>query len=108
MVDVVKALGLEYICANPGSSFRALHEAIVSSYHQELMHLQRMANRHNRGVDRAHIGTTIADPNIDYAKVAQGLGVYGVGPIDNPADLAPALKRAIAVVKRVERRWSTW
>src|SRR5438034_1784034 len=30
MVDVVKAIGLEYICANPGSSFRALHEAIVN------------------------------------------------------------------------------
>jgi len=30
MVDVVKTLGLEYICANPGSSFRALHEAIVN------------------------------------------------------------------------------
>src|SRR4030095_3849489 len=30
MVDVIKAIGLEYICANPGSSFRALHEAIVN------------------------------------------------------------------------------
>src|SRR6266540_3725596 len=30
MVDVVKAIGLEYICANPGSSFRALHESIVN------------------------------------------------------------------------------
>ena len=30
MVDVIKALGLEYICANPGSSFRALHESIVN------------------------------------------------------------------------------
>jgi acetolactate synthase I/II/III large subunit len=30
MVDVVKAVGLEYICANPGSSFRALHESIVN------------------------------------------------------------------------------
>src|SRR3989449_1094570 len=72
------------------------------AYHQELMHLQRMANRHNRGVDRAHIGTTITDPDIDYAKVAQGLGVHAEGPIENPADLAPALKRAIAVVKRGE------
>jgi len=30
MVDVIRAIGLEYICANPGSSFRALHEAIVN------------------------------------------------------------------------------
>src|SRR5207247_8709355 len=30
MVDVIKGLGLEYLCANPGSSFRALHEALVN------------------------------------------------------------------------------
>jgi len=94
----------------PGILWTAAHHHIPllsvmhnnRGYHQELMHLQRMANRHNRGVDRAHIGTTIDNPNIDYAKVAQGMGVYAEGPIDNPADLAPALKRAIAVVKRGE------
>ena len=30
MVDVLKALGFEYIFANPGSSFRGLHESIVN------------------------------------------------------------------------------
>jgi len=70
------------------------------AYHQEVMHIQRMANRHQRGIDRAHIGTTITDPNIDYAKLAQSMGWYAEGPIDNPNDLAPAIKRAIAVVKR--------
>ena len=30
MVDVLKSLGFEYICANPGSSFRALHESIIN------------------------------------------------------------------------------
>jgi len=64
--------------------------------------LQRMANRHNRGIDRAHIGVTITDPNIDYAKIAQAMGVYGDGPISNPRDLGPAIKRALDVVKRGE------
>jgi thiamine pyrophosphate-dependent acetolactate synthase large subunit-like protein len=94
----------------PGILWTAAHHHIPllmvmhnnRAYHQELMHLQRMANRHNRGADRAHIGTTITDPNIDYAKVAQGLGVYAEGPIEKPADLATALTRAIAVVKRGE------
>jgi acetolactate synthase-1/2/3 large subunit len=72
------------------------------AYHQEVMHVQRMANRHNRGITRADIGTTLKDPNIDYAKVAQGLGVYAEGPITDPKDLGPALKRAIEVVKRGE------
>jgi thiamine pyrophosphate-dependent acetolactate synthase large subunit-like protein len=69
------------------------------AYHQELMHLQRMATRHNRGITRANIGTTITDPNIDYAKIAQGMGVAAEGPITNPADLGPALKRAVEIVK---------
>jgi thiamine pyrophosphate-dependent acetolactate synthase large subunit-like protein len=66
------------------------------------MHLQRMSARHTRGITRAHIGTTIEDPNIDFAKIAQGMGVHAQGPITNPADLGPAIKRAIEVVKRGE------
>ena len=68
-------------------------------YHQELMHVQRMADRHMRGLDRAHIGTTLRDPHIDYAKIAQGMGIEAIGPIADPKDLAPALKRGIALVK---------
>ena len=30
MVDVIKSLGFEYVAANPGSSFAALHESIVN------------------------------------------------------------------------------
>jgi acetolactate synthase-1/2/3 large subunit len=72
------------------------------AYHQEHMHIQRMANRHNRGVTRANIGTTLQDPNIDFAKVAQGMGIYAEGPITDPKELGPAIRRAIAVVKRGE------
>ena len=48
------------------------------------------------------IGTTLADPNIDFAKLAQGMGVHAEGPITNPKDLGPAITRALAVVKRGE------
>ena len=56
----------------------------------------------NRGADRAHIGTTLREPNIDYAKMAQAYGMYGEGPIADPKDLAPAIKRALDRVKRGE------
>jgi len=69
------------------------------AYHQEYMYLQAMAARHGRGITQTDIGTTIKDPNVDYATVARGFGVYGEGPITDPNDLAPALKRAIAMVK---------
>ena len=72
------------------------------AYHQEVMHVQRMADRRSRGVDRASIGTTITDPNINFAMVAKGMGVYSEGPIEDPKDLGPAILRAKEVVKRGE------
>jgi len=94
----------------PGILWTAAHHRIPilnvmhnnRAYHQEMMHLQRMANRHNRGIDRTWIGTTLDDPSIDYGKLAQSLGMYAEGPITDPKDLSSALRRAIEVVKRGE------
>jgi acetolactate synthase-1/2/3 large subunit len=94
----------------PGVLWTAAHHRIPllsvmhnnRAYHQEVMHLQRMSNRHNRGLERASIGTTIEDPNIDYSKLAQSMGLHAEGPVTDPKDLGPALKRAIAAVKRGE------
>ena len=94
----------------PGVLWTAAHHKIPllsvmhnnRAYHQEVMHLQRMANRHQRDITTAHIGTTIDNPNIDYAKMAQGMGVYGVGPIEDPKDLGPAIRQALTVVKSGE------
>jgi len=72
------------------------------AYHQELMYLEDMAARANRGVDTALIGTGLNDPNIDYAKLAQSMGVAGIGPVERPEDLAPAIRRGIEVVKKGE------
>ena len=61
-----------------------------------------MAALHNRSVDRCHIGTTITDPNVDYAKMASAYGMYSEGPIANPNDLSAAFKRGIERVKKGE------
>ncbi len=71
-------------------------------YFQEVMHLQAMANRHMRDPRTAHIGTEIAHPNIDFAKLAQSMGVHAEGPVTDPAKLGAALQRAVAVVKSGE------
>jgi len=94
----------------PGVLWTACHHNIPlltvmhnnRAYHQEVMFIQQMASRRNRGGDRAHIGTTIKDPNIDYAKMAQAYGMYGEGPISNPKDVAPAIKRALERVRKGE------
>jgi thiamine pyrophosphate-dependent acetolactate synthase large subunit-like protein len=69
-------------------------------YHQELMYVEQQCSIRNRGADRAHIGTKLWDPDIDYAKLAQSYGVHGEGPISDPKDLNQALKRAIERVKK--------
>ena len=71
-------------------------------YHQEIMHVQRMAAIHGRRPDRAWVGTEIDKPAIDFAKLAQAQGVWAEGPIEDPARLGAALARAVAVVKRGE------
>ncbi|MDB5532291.1 MAG: thiamine pyrophosphate binding protein [Hyphomicrobiales bacterium] len=72
------------------------------AYHQEVMHVQRVSNWRDRGVDRQWLGTTIRDPNVDFATLAKSMGMEGIGPITNPDDLGPALKRAVAMVKAGE------
>src|ERR1044071_7919529 len=69
----------------PGVLWTAAHHKIPilmiihnnRAYHQEVMHLQKMASLHNRRMDTASIGTTIENPNIDFAKLAQSLGLHG-------------------------------
>ncbi len=69
------------------------------AYAQETMLVQGTANHRKRGVDMANVGTVIQDPNIDYAKLADGMGVWSAGPIEDPGELAAALAEAVRVVK---------
>jgi acetolactate synthase-1/2/3 large subunit len=96
----------------PGALWTAAHHRIPlllvmhnnRAYHQEVMHIQRIANRRQRAVAAASegVGTVITDPNIDYATLARSMGLYSEGPITNPNDLGPALSRAVARVERGE------
>ena len=96
----------------PGALWTAAHHRIPlltvmhnnRAYHQEVMHLQRLCSWRQRGYEdgKWRIATTIEDPNVDFAKLADSMGVASFGPIENPNDLAPALRAAIDVVKNGE------
>jgi thiamine pyrophosphate-dependent acetolactate synthase large subunit-like protein len=94
----------------PGSLWTAAHHRLPlltimhnnRAWHQELMFLEFMAATRGRGTDRAHIGTTLRDPFIDYAKMAETYGMASEGPISDPSLLSAALERGIASVKRGE------
>jgi thiamine pyrophosphate-dependent acetolactate synthase large subunit-like protein len=94
----------------PGSLWTAAHHGIPMlniiynnrAYHQEVMHMQRMASWRQRGVENALIGTVITNPNLSFATLAQGMGVEGIGPIEDPNDLTAAIRRGIEVAKSGE------
>lgn len=91
----------------PGALWTAAHHRLPlltvmhnnRAWHQETMHIQRMASRRDRHPERGNIGTVLHDPPIDYAAMARSMGMWAEGPISEPADLGPALARAMEQVK---------
>jgi thiamine pyrophosphate-dependent acetolactate synthase large subunit-like protein len=94
----------------PGVLWTAVHHKLPMltvmhnnrAWHQEFMFVEYMAGVRGRGGDRAHIGSTLRDPFLDYTKMAAGYGMAGEGPITDPAKLSAALKRGVAAAKRGE------
>lgn len=94
----------------PGVLWSAVHHRLPMltvmhnnrAWHQELMFIQYLAGVRGRGTDRAHVGTTLRDPFIDYTKMAAAYGMAGEGPIEDPTLLAAALKRGVESVRNGE------
>jgi thiamine pyrophosphate-dependent acetolactate synthase large subunit-like protein len=94
----------------PGVLWTAVHHKVPlltimhnnRGYHQEVMFIEQQCSLRNRGAERAHIGTKLIDPNINYATMAKAYGMDSQGPIDDPKDLAAALKWGVDRVKKGE------
>jgi acetolactate synthase-1/2/3 large subunit len=69
------------------------------SFYNSEEHGIEVAKFRGRAVENAGIGTHVDDPEVDFAKMAQSFGVNAEGPIRRPADLRPALERALKFVK---------
>jgi len=94
----------------PGVLWTAAHHKIPllnimhnnRSYHEERMYIQMFGAKFNRGIENGDVGTALVSPDIDYASIAKGYGLYAEGPITDPRNLAPAIRRAIQRVKAGE------
>ena len=69
------------------------------AYYNDWEHQIRMAKLRGTPLERAHIGMDLVDPAPDFAAMAKSMGWYAEGPIDQPAEIPAALKRAIKRVK---------
>ena len=91
----------------PGALWTAAHHQLPMlvimhnnrAWHQEYMFIQHLTGSRGRGTDRAHIGTTLRDPYVDYKLIAQGYGMEAEGPISDPEELSAAYARGVAAVK---------
>src|ERR1700720_4704534 len=71
MVDVIKSLGFEYVCANPGSSFRGLHESIINYG----------GNRNPEFITCCHEESAVAMAHGDAKIEGKPLGVFAHGTV---------------------------
>jgi acetolactate synthase-1/2/3 large subunit len=70
------------------------------AYYNDWEHQIRMARLRGTDETKAHIGMDLLGPEPDFAALARAMGCYGEGPIEKPADVRPALERAVAEVKK--------
>jgi acetolactate synthase-1/2/3 large subunit len=69
------------------------------AYYNDWEHQIRMAEVRERDVRMAYLGQEIDNPPPDFGAVARAMGWYGEGPIDQPRDVGPAIRRGIERVK---------
>ena len=69
------------------------------AYYNDWAHQIHMARQRGTDPARAHIGMDLEAPPPDFAQIAKGIGRYAEGPVEDPAQVAPALRRALEQVK---------
>jgi len=69
------------------------------TYGNDEAHQEAVAKARGRPVEHKVVGIRIDDPAPDFARIAQGFGVWAEGPIDTVDAVGPALRRALRVVK---------
>ena len=69
------------------------------SFFNDELHQERTARVRDRPIENRWIGVRMGDPPLDLARLAEGQGAVGIGPVDTIEGLEQALASAIAKVK---------
>ena len=69
------------------------------SFYNDERHQGRMAANRGRPEENRWIGQRIDDPPVDIAAMARSQGALGIGPIEKPEDMLPAIQQGIAAVR---------
>ena len=96
---------------DPGALWTAAHHRLPMlvvmynnrAYYNDWEHQLRVAQHRGTPKENARVGQEIDDPAPDFAMLARSFGWHAEGPIADPAQVRPALERALEVVHS-ERR----
>ena len=69
------------------------------AYYNDWEHQIRMARKRRTPPERANIGMDMRGPEVDFSGLARSQGWYAEGPIEDPREVAGALRRAVQQVK---------
>jgi thiamine pyrophosphate-dependent acetolactate synthase large subunit-like protein len=69
------------------------------SFYNDEVHQERVARERSRPVENKWIGQSIDKPEIDLAMLARAQGARGIGPVNSPEDVAPALRAGLEAVQ---------
>jgi acetolactate synthase I/II/III large subunit len=95
----------------PGAIWTAAHHRLPllilvcnnRSYYNDEVHQELVARARERPIENKVVGIRIEDPPVDFAGMARAFGAFGEGPLEDPAMIAPALRRALRAIKEEQR-----
>ena len=95
------------LLAGPSALWTAAHHRLPllvvvhdnRSFYNDEEHQAEVAGIRGRPVGRAHVGTRMHEPDIDYAAMARAHGAWAEGPVESPDDLLGAFDKAVTQVR---------
>jgi acetolactate synthase-1/2/3 large subunit len=70
------------------------------AYFNDWEHQLRMARVRGTDEAKAHVGMDLYGPEPDFGALARSMGCWGEGPITDPDEVGPAVRRALVEVKQ--------
>ncbi|MDZ4245719.1 MAG: thiamine pyrophosphate-dependent enzyme, partial [Dehalococcoidia bacterium] len=64
-------------------------------YGNSELHFGMVAGSRGRSEETRGVGTFLEDPRVNFAEMARSFGAYAEGPVSDPQDIGPAVKRAV-------------
>lgn len=69
------------------------------SYFNDEVHQEKVAVMRGRPVGNKSVGQAIAEPDIDFGKLAEAQGLHAIGPVSTTQDLVAAIAEALETVR---------